>query len=120
MLLTRDAILAANDLRVERVDVPEWGGSVLVRGLTAAERDAFDLAATIEQGGRRVVNFHQLRARLVAISAVDESGKRLFTDDDVELLAQKSGSAVGRVFEVAMRLSALTGQDIEDISRNFS
>lgn len=120
MILTREQILAAQDIRVERVEVPEWSGAVLVRGLTAAERDAFDLSATVEQDGRRVINFQQLRARLVAMSLVDEQGKRLFSDADVEILAAKSGAVIGRIFDVAMRLSGLTGQDIEEITRNFT
>ena len=39
-MLDRNAILGADDLGREVVDVPEWAGSVQVRGLTAAERDA--------------------------------------------------------------------------------
>jgi len=41
-LLTRDAILEAQDLQHEEVYIPEWGGSVRVRTLTGAERDAFE------------------------------------------------------------------------------
>lgn len=120
MVLTRDEILAAQDIRMETVEVPEWGGAVIVRSLTAAERDAFDLAATVEQNGRRVVNFAQLRARLVAMAVVDEQGKRLFSDADVEALAAKSGAAVGRVYDVAQRLAGLGAEDIEEITRNFT
>jgi hypothetical protein len=35
MALTKDEILAAPDLKPELVDVPEWGGSVWLRGLIA-------------------------------------------------------------------------------------
>jgi len=41
-LLTRDQILQAQDIARETVSVPEWGGSVLVRGLTGQERDAYE------------------------------------------------------------------------------
>ena len=39
-------------LRKERVDVPEWGGAVIVRGLTGSE--AFAVIAMREQSLRRV------------------------------------------------------------------
>ena len=39
MILNREQILAANDVKTRIVDVPEWGGSVIVRGLTSLERD---------------------------------------------------------------------------------
>ena len=42
MLLTRDKILSADDIRSERVKVPEWGGEVIVREMTGAERDEWE------------------------------------------------------------------------------
>ena len=38
--LDKAAILTADDLGRREVAVPEWGGTVLIRGLTGAERDA--------------------------------------------------------------------------------
>jgi hypothetical protein len=40
--LTKDEILEAADLSTKAVDVPEWGGSVNVRTMTGADRDAFE------------------------------------------------------------------------------
>ena len=36
-LLTREDILNYNDIKTEIVPVPEWGGEVKVKGLTAAK-----------------------------------------------------------------------------------
>ena len=36
--LTRDDILAADDMAYQNVSVPEWGGSVRVRTLCGADR----------------------------------------------------------------------------------
>ena len=41
-LLSKTAILTANDLQTEDVEVPEWGGAVRVRSFTGRERDAFE------------------------------------------------------------------------------
>ena len=41
-LLSKTAILCANDLQTEDVEVPEWGGAVRVRSFTGRERDAFE------------------------------------------------------------------------------
>ena len=41
-ILTADDILRAEDLPRELVEVPEWGGAVYVRGLTAWERSEFE------------------------------------------------------------------------------
>src|SRR5438874_1567721 len=104
-LLTREEILAANDLITESVSVPEWGGAVLVRTLTAAERDAFEASCYIGRGQDRKENFVNLRARMVALSIVDATGAKPFSGDDVKALGEKSGAALDRVYAVAQRLT---------------
>lgn len=120
-LLTREAILGADDRRTEDVHVPEWGGTVRVRALSGAERDAFEAAiAGVRPDGSRRFNLVNVRARLIALSAVDAEGNRLFTDADVEALGEKSAEAMTRVFEVAQRLSGLTDADVEELAEGFA
>lgn len=117
-LLTRDAILGASDIQSEDVHVPEWGGTVRVRGLTAAQRDAFEAASVTGNGKRRDVNLANIRARLVALSIVDENGGRVFNPGDVAALGEKSAGALDRVFNVASRLSGIGDADIEELAKN--
>jgi len=118
-LLSREQILEAPDLPYEDVEVPEWGGIVRVRGLTGAERDQFEAAILERQGnGRFRVRMTNIRARLVALACVDEQGRRLFSEQDVAALGQKSAVALQRVFEVAQRLSGLAPQDLEELAKN--
>src|SRR5690606_41735748 len=88
VVLNREAILAAKDLPRELVEVPEWGGAVYVRALTGAERDAFEQSIVEQRGRDARMNLNNLRAKLVALTAVDENGERLFSDKDAELLGQ--------------------------------
>jgi hypothetical protein len=118
MLLTREAILNAPDLQVEDVDVPEWGGKVRVRGLTGAERDAFEQSIMEQRGRDMSLNLRNIRAKLVALSVVDEQNNRVFSDADVKALGQKSAVALQRVFEVAQRLSGLRNEDVEELAKN--
>lgn len=117
-LLTRDSILAAEDLRTERVAVPEWGGAVCIRTLTGLERDAFEATWYEGRGTSRRENFANLRARLVVLTAVDESGARLFNEDDTKALGAKNAAALDRCFAVAQRLSGLSAKDVEDLAGN--
>jgi len=116
--LTRDDILQAVDLKYEDVPVPEWGGVVRVRGLTGAERDAFEAGVVERQGKQAKLNMANIRARLVALVIVDGEGKRLFNDADVAALGRKSGVALNRVFETAQRLSGITEADMSDLEKN--
>jgi len=121
MRLSRDDILKAADNEPEEVDVPEWGGSVLVRGMTGRERDAFEVSMlTPGRGGRRQLDPANVRAKLVARCVVDDDGNRLFTDADVAELGGKSAAAVDRVYAVAARLSGMGSDDQEDMVRDFA
>ena len=127
-ILTRAEILAADDLPRELVEVPEWGGSVYVRGLTAMERSEFEnLMLGLENKRIKVgksddmtiqMDMRVLRVRLSALCMVDEKGNRLFGDDAVEALGRKSADALNRIFVVAQRLSGMTSDDVEDAAGN--
>jgi hypothetical protein len=118
-LLSREAILAANDLPTEDVEVPEWGGAVRVRTLTGAQRDAFE-AEIVTTNGRKVErNTYNIRAKLVAASVVGEDGKLLFSRTDVEALGAKSAAALDRVFDAASRLSGISDEDVQELAENL-
>lgn len=117
-VLSREAILSAEDLGRELVAVPEWGGEVYVRVLPGAERDQFEIDSLDSAGPDARFNRHNVRARLAARCVVGEDGRRLFADADVEALGDKSGAALDRIFDVAMRLNRMRRQDVEELVKN--
>lgn len=117
--LDRDAILAADDLPEEVVEVPEWGGKVLIRGMTGEERDSFEESIMQQRGGEREINLKNFRAKLVARSIVHPVTKeRLFKDNEIHLLGKKSAIALQRVFEAALRLNGMTQQAVEELTKS--
>lgn len=117
-LLTREQILQAQDLPTEDVDVKEWGGTVRVRALTGMERDSFEQSIVEQKGKGTRMNIRNIRAKLVALTVVDEEGNRVFSDTDVQALGKKSAAALDRVFEVAQRLSGLKPEDVDELAKN--
>lgn len=115
--LSRDAFLAATTLPTEAVAIPELGGVVTVRGLSASSRDAFEKSMWVKKGKTREMNMSNVRARLVALCVVDESGQRMFSDDDVEAVGQVRADIVDRLFGVAQRLSGLGDNDVEELGQ---
>lgn len=115
MVLNRDAILESNDLISEEVQVPEWGGSVFVREMSGADRDAWE-ASLINDKGK--TNLENIRARMVSFCVVDEHGNRLFSDKDVDLLGKKSGKALDRITSVAQRLNKLTDKELQEVKKS--
>jgi len=120
MLLNKEQIQSVSDLETLDVDVPEWGGTVRLKSLTGAERDRFEASVVQGQGKNATVNMQNLRAKLVAQSAVGEDGKPLFTEDDANWLGEKSAKALNRLFESAQKLSGLTTEDVKELAGNFT
>lgn len=120
MLLSREQIIGAEDRPTQDVEVPEWGGTVRVRALSGTERDAYEAGIVQIRGdGSRSFSLANARARLAALSIVDEANERMFSEADVAVLGAKSAAALERVFDVARKLSGLTEEDIEELVEGF-
>jgi hypothetical protein len=108
----REAILAAEDLPQEMVETPEWGPevkNVWVRGLTGAERDAYEQGLLAPgRGSVRVKDrVDNLRAAFCVRIILDENGERVFTDNDVAALGAKSGAVLDRIWDKGRELSGM-------------
>lgn len=118
--LSKAEIVAVQDIHTELVPVPEWGGSVAIRHLTAQERDTFEQSLVrTDAKGERSVDADNMRARLCAVCIVDPvTGDRLFGDAEVNELARKSGVALDRVFGAAQRLNGMAGDSVDEAAKN--
>jgi len=104
MLLSRDAILAA-PIPTSDVEVPEWGGTVRIRALSARARvdllDAIyanDAAHTawkedqalpeVEREGLPRVDLYEQAILTVIFGIVDENGDQMFSVADYEAFAE--------------------------------
>ena len=106
-LLTKGDILASR-LKSEVVEVPEWGGSVRVRELSAAQRDSWDSTFRFDaEGNATTESLRNMRARMCAISIVDESDMPIFSPVEADQLGQLSGVALHRVYAVCRRLNGM-------------
>lgn len=118
-LLTRDSILTIQDLKTESVEVPEWGGAVMLRELSGDERSDY-----VDFYDKRRVNgevaYKVYRDGLVAASLCDASGARIFalTDEDVAALGAKNGAALERLFERAQILSGIGAKATDELEKN--
>ncbi|MFF2094867.1 hypothetical protein [Streptomyces sp. NPDC058202] len=124
MALSRDSILAANDIPTETVPVSEWGGDVIVRGLTGAELDAYQgsirqFRRSLDGKGMEPVLIQEgMHAKLLVKCLVDDNGERLFSDGDVDELGAKSSLVLDRLYDVAQRLSGLSEEEQEEMEGN--
>jgi hypothetical protein len=117
--LSSDEILGIEDILEELVEVPEWKGTVRVRGLTGRERDAYE-ASLLEQRGRNTkANLQNARAKLVVLAVVDSRGQRMFTEAQIPQLGAKSAAALDRIWKKARDLSGMSDEDVEELTLGF-
>lgn len=118
-LLTRDAILNADDRKTIDVDCPEWGGTVRLRSITGAQRDAFEQSCLIQRGKERRVNMRNARAKLIILCAVDETSAPMFSDADLSALGRRNAKPIDRLFDAAQKLCGLTEDDLGELTEDF-
>lgn len=111
MALNKAKILAANDTKLEKVHVSEWGDDVYIKTLSGTERDLFEEAYSSE----KMKNF---RSRFLVLTLSDENGARLFTDAEVEQLGTKSAFVLNRLFEKAWSLNAFRDADVDALGKD--
>ena len=118
-LLSREQIFAAEDRPVEEVEVPQWGGSMRVRGLDGRGRDEYFASMTTirRPGDRPTMDTANATAKLVARCIVGDGNEPMFTQSDVHALGEKSGVALDKVFTVAQRLSGLSEEDMAELGK---
>lgn len=116
--LTAEEILGADDLKREKVEVPEWGGFVYISTMSGTARDTYESSVIEMEGGKFKENLKNIRAKLVAATTTDDKGNLLFSADQVEALGKKSARALDRLFEATSRINAVSDEDIEELAKN--
>ncbi len=117
-MLTREAILSADDLPRESLLIPEWGGDVWIRTLTQQERDEWEQQVRDQTWEDGAVGQAGLKSLLAILTLLDADGQRMFVSDDLPEFNQKSAAAVDRIWQVACRLNGLTEGDVEELAEN--
>lgn len=114
-LLNRSEILAAK-LKTKKINIPEWNGAVIIREPTAMERSEYELLVTKAVDDDEVIK--KVRGICAAKCLVDDSGVRLFSDDDIEKLHDTSANALDRIIKVYRDLSLVDDEAIEVAAKN--
>ena len=94
--LTKQQIIDANDLLSEVVSLPELGGDVIVKGMSA------EMSAAIVEASNTSGDFTY---RMIGASLFDNDGNQLFVDDEFALLKKKSPYVIKKLMEACNRVN---------------
>ena len=113
--LSREDVLGVNDIKIVKVDMPEWlDGYVYVKGMNGLEREEFE--KFYRDDTNEPLN---IRAKLAAMTICDEDGTLLFSIEDAEELGKKSASSLVRIFDVSRGLNSLGDEESEKASEEM-
>jgi hypothetical protein len=119
-VLSKAAILAAEDIPMECVDMRPygWPGVVYVCGLSGAGRDAWESSLIRVRGTKHEANLHNARAKLLQRCLCNERRELLFEEEEIEQLGTKSGRALDYLFGIAKRLSGIGDDEVKELVKN--
>ena len=116
-------VLALNDCGVEKLDIPEWGHvgteRLYARGLTLDERTTIANEANTANGTSDATKNSILTRRLVLYGVCDSEGRRVFADEEFELLGRKNASVLDRIGLKVSELSKLGAEDVKELEKNL-
>lgn len=98
-MLSREDILAIQDVAIQKVSVPEWGGDVYVRGARLEDSAFFDSLKADED--------KTASQKMLVRFVCNEKGEPIFTEADVAALEKKSLKVFTRLMEVINSLNSV-------------
>lgn len=116
-------ILNFNDIVVTKVDVPEWGGYVFVRGMSGTQRERYlESLRDVKGKGKNQdikIMLVESSAKLAQQTICDKDGNLLFSSAQIKQLGEKSSKALQRVVDASAKLNGFDA-DAEEEAKNDS
>ncbi len=126
-LLSREQILEAKDIQTKVISVPEWGGDIMIKQLSAKEYNDITMSMVnirkmaAKQISKKnsddvedAINENAIKNQkilLVVKSVVDENMKPLFTEADMELLYQKNTNVIDKIIAEIEEFNSVSTED---------
>jgi len=111
----KDKIIEAARLATSKLTaVKVWGEDAHIRVMSGTERDQWE--SQILDNGKVVKE--QFRAKLLVKVLADETGKRLFSDDEIGTLSSMDSVELDRLYSIASKVNGLSKDDVDQLTKN--
>jgi len=112
MLLNKQQIKDVDDLPSKVVHMPEWGGDIKLKTMSAKHRIEFErLNANTKTELETIIH-------LIMFSCVNEDGSLMFEKEDYTFLSNKSAKSLMRLFSEAVDMSTLSEKSLDKKAKN--
>jgi hypothetical protein len=111
MTLNRESLLKSMELKKETLEIE--GGTVIVSEIGATDLiDLYTRKELHDADGNIIMA--KFTPALVAMSVVDDAGRRIFADADIPLLEKSAASQLSKLAQAARRLNGLLGDETKN------
>lgn len=113
-----DKIKAADDIKKEKIFVSEWDVEIELKGMTGSQRARMFDVCLDDKG-----NFDRGKSfpfTVIACSSDPQTGEKIFNENDIDWLLEKSASSLEKIALPAMKLSGLTPDEEQEIEKNLN
>jgi hypothetical protein len=121
MILNRESILAQKNFGIKEIEVPELGGNVYIRKWSGKDRAKFLQASITVDSGNVDVKYEKIfdnMSLVVALSLCDETGARMFNDEEIELINELNADAIQSIYQHALELNSLVQKSLQEAAKN--
>jgi hypothetical protein len=116
MALTIDQIVKASKIEVEEFEVPEWDGTVMLRGVSKRDQQVIWKEASGDSDDPTDMNTALLNKLLLQHGMVDP----VVNDDAFEKLSDGYAGTLDKIVLKIMKISRFSDADLKAVQRKFS
>lgn len=111
-MLSREAILAADDRPIKTLPVPEWGGEVGYRAMNLGDKREWEELISGDIKGETLIT------SMLVKTLCDEQGNPLFTLEDMTALYAKNGEVCSRIYETLATINGIGKAGADRTAKN--
>lgn len=115
-MLTRDKLLGSFQRRYRTVETPI--GEVRIQNLNEGEKSLWQDAQRGKDGNLIPGWVGKSRRRIIVYCVVDDEGKRVFADSDIEKLKDVDSGVTGAIADACMDHIGLAAGEQEELEKN--
>ena len=114
-MLTREQLLHGGGRRYQDADID--GGTVRVAVMSGIERDDY-LKSLIDNDEAAKGRDFGYKYRLLVKCLIDETGSRMFADDEAGVIATLPSDIIDKLLEIANEINGLTRKSVENLKKD--
>lgn len=122
-ILTAELVSKAQDIKEQELEIEDWGGTIIVRGLSSIDHERLTSSCTEGPIGERQFNMVGYQAKVAILSSYDgfakDGGKRIFGKEHLAMLMEKASGPVAAVATLAHELSGIGKDAVKKAQENL-